>query len=227
VKPGLKTIAAAVIGLGVLVAPAAHAVEMTVVKNQQWGFSAAYPKSWTVQQGTVGPVYVQGSPPPPEQLVNCNTTAGKVPETIGLTQAQINAQLAAPVGEEFWLKTVYAQHADVKLASQVSRKHASGLQVQEAFVSFTQTLGAVPLRVRTRTTIFVTPGSTFSISCNALDEKFDKYKKEFAAIVESFRPGVPASVDASPGPDPTLMLVATGAEKRAVGVSQGVSLNPL
>jgi hypothetical protein len=94
-------------------------------------------------------------------------------------------------------------------------------------VSYTDNLGGTPVQARTRTTIFVTPGQTFSISCNALTEKFDKYKPDFAAIIESFRPGIPASVDAAPPANPDLLRVATGTEQRTVGVGQGVSLNPL
>jgi hypothetical protein len=41
--------------------------------------------------------------------------------------------------------------------------------------------------VRARTTIFITPGISYSITCNAVSDKFDTYGNDFAAAVDSFR----------------------------------------
>jgi hypothetical protein len=59
--------------------------------------------------------------------------------------------------------------------------------VPEAFAVYEQTEQGVTIRAKVRTTIFITPGATFSISCNAVSDKFDTYRTAFAGIVESFR----------------------------------------
>ena len=50
-----------------------------------------------------------------------------------------------------------------------------------------QTQDGTTLHVRARTTIFITPGVSYSITCNAVSEKFDTYSTDFASAVDSFR----------------------------------------
>jgi hypothetical protein len=155
--------------------------------NQQWGFVETYPDSWSLQQFRTGALVAQAVPPG-ETLVNCNTTAASVAETKNLSQDDINGQVNTDVmNEKFWRSAVYSRVQNVKVSSAEVRQHASGIKVPEAFASFDQTVEGATIHVRARTTIFITPGISYSITCNAVSDKFDTYSNDFAAAVDSFR----------------------------------------
>lgn len=155
--------------------------------NSQWGFQTSYPDTWTVEQFTPGPLIVQGVPAG-ETLVNCNTTAASIAETKNMTQADINNQVnPEQLNETFWRTAIYTRVQNVKIESHGVRLHPSGIKVPEAFVSYDQTEQGVTIHARARSTIFITPGATFSITCNAIAEKYDTYSAAFAGVVDSFR----------------------------------------
>lgn len=200
---------------------AAPAVE---IKNAQWGFRSTYPAGWVVQQGSTGPIYVSAAPPAPETLVRCNTTAETVAETQVISQARLNAGLSTPVPPEFWSQQVFGRFQKVKVESNGSRLHPSGVQVQEAVVSYDDLVSGKTVRGRTSTTIFVTPGATFSLSCNAQVEKFTKYKTDFAAIVASFRVKDTQSVNVMPPVGEAPMNVSFPKTLIGGAVAAGVAL---
>lgn len=195
------------------------------IANAQWGFRTSYPSTWVVQQGTAGPVYVSAAPPAPETLVRCNTTAEKIEQTKTLTQTYMNEQLAASFGEKFWSEQVFARFKNVKVESHASSAHNSGIRVQTAIVAYDDSLEGKPVRGRTQSTIFMTPGASYSISCNAEAQKFAKYKIDFAGIVNSFRLSNDNTVNVLPPSGPQAAPVAFAPAVTAATVAAGVTMS--
>jgi hypothetical protein len=189
------------------------------VTNSQWGFRTTYPASWVVQQGTAGPIYVSAAPPAPETLVRCNTTAEKSDETRTYTQSKLNEGLGQSMGADFWSKQVFGRFQNVQIESHASRRHPSGIQVQQAVASYDDQVQGETVRGRTSSTIFVTPGATFSISCNAQAGKYAKYKNDFAKLVDSFRLSDTNTVDAGATASPVAFSSTLKTEAAAGGVS--------
>ena len=209
----------------IVFAASVAAAASSEVTNAQWGFRTTYPGSWIVQQGTAGPIYVSAAPPAPETLVRCNTTAEKNQETKAYTQAKLNEGLRESMGADFWSKQVFSRFQNVKIESHAARRHPAGIQVQQAVASYDDQVQGQTVRGRTSTTIFVTPGATFSISCNAQAGKYAKYKNAFAGIVDSFRLADTNSVDAVQTGAPALSPVAFSASLKTEAISGGVSFD--
>jgi hypothetical protein len=178
-----------------------------------------------VVQGTAGPIYVSAAPPAPETFVRCNTTAETIDATRLIPQTKLNQELSQPVGPEFWSTRVFGRFQNVTVESHGTRRHPSGIQVQEAVVSYDENVGGEVKRGRTQSTIFVTPGSTFGISCNAEAPKYAKYKSAFAAIANSFRPSDANMVNAMPPVAPMATTVSFSDVLMPDRVSASVTFN--
>lgn len=167
---------------------AGSAAAETVV-NDQWGFAIDVPAGWEVRQGVGGPVYVEAVPAAPEMQVICKATAAKVPTTEKMSQEDINKEVANESiwSEDFWRGVVYQKFNNVEFESHGVRAHPSGIPTPEAVVTYDDTTVSPMVRAKTRTVVFITPGATFSVSCNAIVEKFERYRQNFASIIDSFR----------------------------------------
>lgn len=199
------------------------------VVNDQWGFTIDYPAGWNVAQSPIGPVYVEAVPAAPETQVNCKTTAVKVPATEKMSQEDINKDVANEEiwSEDFWRKAVYGRFNNVEFESHSVRAHPSGIRTPEAVASYDDTTVTPMVRAKTRSVAFITPGATFSVSCNAAAEKFERYRQDFAAIIDSFRMkrDIIASLSARrPG---MLPVVRIDLRQTAASASAGVSVRRL
>jgi hypothetical protein len=158
-------------------------------RNEKWGFNAVYPAGWIVGEMNQGALAVTAVAPPPEVGVTCNTTAESIAMTKKMTQSEINKQNSEPFPPQFWLTTVYSRFADIAIERSGQRIHPSGIAVQESIAAFNTVEGGQTFRAKAQTTIFITPGTTFSMTCITLESKFEKYRKDFAATIDSFRKG--------------------------------------
>lgn len=177
------TVAAALIS-----AASAYAAP-NIYRSEKWDFNTTYPAGWIVGEMASGPIVVTAIAPPPEVGVSCNTTAESIAMTNKMTQSEINKQNQEPFPPQFWLSNIYNTFSNITFERSGQRSHPSGINVQEAIVSFDVTEGNQTARLKAQTTIFIAPGTTYSMTCITLDAKFEKFRKDFAATTESFRKG--------------------------------------
>jgi hypothetical protein len=198
------------------IAAAAYAAEF---RSKTWGFTTTYPETWIYREFPQELVTVRAIPKD-VQLVNCNTTANEEKNTATFKQDELNTLLAKPMGKLEWAQ-IYSRFTNVDVQRTGNKLHPSGVRVQEAVATYDEALGETVLRVKTWTTLFVTPGVIYSISCNAIIDRYDAYQPDFNKIVESFRPGQPPSVNLMPGSGDRPTKVSLKNDAFALPVSAG------
>lgn len=193
-------------------------------RNKKWGFNAVYPKGWIVGELNQGAVVVTAVAPPPEVGVTCNTTAEAIAVTQKMTQSEINKQNNDPFPPQFWLTTIYSSFSNIVFERSGRRLHPSGIAVQESIAAFDIAESGQSLRAKAQTTIFITPGTTYSMTCITLAPKFEKYRKDFAATIESFRKGRgDLSADANAAAPSVINVLNLNLTGLAGGAADGVS----
>jgi hypothetical protein len=172
--------------VAIVVAIAAQAAP-NIYRNEKWGFKTTYPTGWIAGELNAGALIVTAVAPPPETGVVCNTTAESIAMTKKMSQSEINKQNQQSFPPQFWLSNVYNSFSNIAFERSGQRNHPSGISVQEAIASFDTVEAGQTFRGKAHTTIFITPGTTHSMTCLTLDAKFEKYRKDFATTIDSFR----------------------------------------
>lgn len=216
----LKRLAIAAVAL---VSVASAVAAPNTYRNEKWGFSAVYPAGWIVGELNQGALAVTAIAPPPEVGVTCNTTAESIAMTQKMTQTEINKQNTEPFPPQFWLTTVYNRFANIAIERSGQRVHPSGISVQESIAAFDTVEGGQTLRAKAQTTIFITPGTTYSMTCITLASKFEKYRKDFASTIDSFRKGRgDLSADVNAAAPAVVNVLNLNMTTLAAGVPDGV-----
>jgi hypothetical protein len=181
----MPTRAFAATALLAALAVAAPAADRETVTSQRWGFELTFPVRWDPKVLTEGSVAITASVRG-SAGVTCTAHAEKVPDTAAMTQAQINAEAQGSLDEAWWTQSVFGGMSGLIIESRTSRAHPSGIHIPEAVAS-------VPAkdpkdgRIKLAAAIFITPGTTFSVSCGARAADYPLYERDFRMIVDSFR----------------------------------------
>lgn len=215
----LKVFAA--MGLSAALSVAAWAAP-NAYRNEKWGFSNVYPDGWIVGEAPSGTPVVSAIAPPPERGVACNTTAEKFATTSNMSQSDINKANNVAFGLPWWLGNVYQRFSDIKFEKNEQRIHPSGISVQEAIATFNTVEGGKTFRTKAHTAIFFTPGKTYSTTCLTLEDKFAKYRNDFAKTIDSFE--TRGGLSADKATEGAAVPVSFDPAGQTLGVSAGVSL---
>jgi hypothetical protein len=193
----------------VLSAPASA---VQVHTNAKYGYKTIFPDGWTVATDKADPGSVFAISNDVTTGANCGVTAIEEASTVNATQEQLNSQMRAPLGREFWRTTVFGSGEQVAFESDGVRIHPSGLIAQQAIAS-SAPKEAGGQRVKVIALLMLSPGLSFAMVCAAQDAGFETVRPTLKQVIDSFRtknnPGGSA-VDANPVAPPPVIPAASG-----------------
>jgi hypothetical protein len=174
-----KYMGAAALALGLATGAYAAAATQPVTEPTT-GFTIQAPKDWRVGKFQNIPYpHVATVAPEDGSRANCIIIAEEIAGTKGATQAQLNDQLKAPVGRDFWKAMVFKGLSNVVFESDGVRKHPSGVMAQEAIAAADGGTGVNAARMKLSSTVLITPGMTYSVACGAREANYEKDRAAF------------------------------------------------
>jgi hypothetical protein len=202
-------------GIAAIVAAAvmwcAPSLAAQVHTNARYGYKITFPDGWTIATEKADPGSVFGLSSDPSRA-NCGVTAIEEPATANATQEQLNTQMRAPVGRDFWRDSVFGAGEDVQFESDVARIHPSGLIAQQAIASSAPKAGGGE-RIKVIALLMLSPGLSYAMVCAARDAGFETVRPTLKQVVDSFRtkdkPGG-STVDANPPGGTDVVPASTG-----------------
>jgi Beta/Gamma crystallin len=199
----------ALVAGSILIAPAAHADARYT--DPLGRFTVTVPTDWipvTPDNLASNPIaLIVANKPAVGMLRLCLAAAGTSPETRSQTQAEINAELKAGVGDEFW-RLILVGNSNIK-ANILSKgvREKNGRHIHHAVATSTSpNPGEKPLKSKSE--IQAVPGLSLLMMCATEVEDYNAALPAFDAILTSFEPAS-GMISQAPANGTSVMTVYT------------------
>jgi len=147
-------------------------------------YTIEFPEGWATEPPTDQGYTFATSPDDVE--LRCGAKSAAVPALASATQADLNAQLSAPVDANFWANMLSADPAKLQVSDSEVRD-VDGAKMQVATLKIGAGFEGLPVDTISRWGVLIVPGKIVMGMCMATVEKYEPNKDTFEKTATSIR----------------------------------------